>query len=256
MIMTPLHPFRVLIVLVVVALSCAAGSGADRAAEKPGKVRVLLVHGGHDFETNQFLQVFRDNPKISFTTVEHPKAQEWFRPERAGDYDVLVFYDMWHTISEQGKADLVSLLKAGKPLVALHHTLAAFQKWDEYANIIGGRYHQAKWSQGGVEKPASTYEHDVDFTVRVSDPNHPVTRGIRDFRIHDEVYGGFEVKPESHILLTTDEPKNGRDLGWWKTYGQARIVYLQLGHDHQAYENPNYRKLVAQAIDWAAHGTR
>jgi type 1 glutamine amidotransferase len=29
-------------------------------------------------------------------------------------------------------------------------------------------------------------------------------------------------------------------------------VYLQLGHDHWAYENPNYRELVARAIRWVA----
>jgi uncharacterized protein len=254
--MTPLQSIRVLVVFGVLALSSTVGWGADRSADANGKIRVLLVHGGHDFETNQFLQVFRDNPKITFQVEEHPKAQEWFRPERAGDHDVLVFYDMWQTISDQGKADLIALLKNGKPLVALHHTLGAFQKWDEYANIIGGRYHADKWTDRGVEKPGSTYQHDVDFTIHVADPNHAVTRGIKDFPIHDEVYGGFEVKPESHVLLTTDEPKNGHDLAWWKSYGKARVVYLQLGHDHKAYENPNYRKLVAQAIDWAARGDR
>jgi len=36
-------------------------------------------------------------------------------------------------------------------------------------------------------------------------------------------------------------------------YGPARVVYLQSGHDHFAYENPNYQKLVRQAIWWAAH---
>jgi uncharacterized protein len=252
--MRPLPRIRVLIALGIVVLSCADVFGGEALTSRLAKTRVLLVHGGHDFETNQFLQVFRENPKITFIMVEHPKAQEWFRPERAAEYDVLVFYDMWQTISDQGKADLVSLLKSGKPLVALHHTLAAFQNWDEYANIIGGRYHQNKWKDGGTEKPASTYEHDVDFTVHVADPGHPVTRGIKDFRIHDEVYGGFVVYPESHILLTTDEPKNGRNIAWWKNYGKARVVYLQLGHDHKAYQDPNYRKLVAQAIDWAAHG--
>ena len=32
----------------------------------------------------------------------------------------------------------------------------------------------------------------------------------------------------------------------------SRVVYLQLSHDHKAYENPNYQKLVAQAIRWTA----
>jgi len=237
----------------MIAASFPAAAADGSGAQHP-KTRVLLVYGGHEFETNQFFQIFRDNPQITFKAVEHPKAQEWFRPEHSGEFDVLVFYDMWQSMSDEAKTSLVALLKAGKPLVALHHTLGAFQKWDEYASIVGGRYHLEKWIDHGVEKPGSTYHHDVDFTVKVADPNHPVTRSVPDFRIHDETYGGFEVKPESHVLLTTDEPSNGRNLAWWTTYGRARVVYLQLGHDHQAYENPNYRKLLAQAIDWAAQG--
>jgi type 1 glutamine amidotransferase len=213
----------------------------------------LLVHGGHDFETNQFLQVFKDNPEVTFTVVQHPQAQAWFKPGKANEYDVLVFYDMWQNISDEAKTDLVRLIKGGKPLVALHHSLCSFQKWDEYANIIGGRYHLAKWHDHGVEKQPSTYKHDMNFTVHVADPNHPVTRGLKDFPIRDEAYGGTEVKPESHLLLTTDEPTNSPHLAWTHQYSAGRVVYIQLGHDHQAYENPNYRKLVAQAIRWACN---
>ena len=248
--MKPLH--AVLLGFAVLALTAAAGLRADAAAVRSEKIRVLLVHGGHDFETNQFLQVFRDNPEVKLTVVQHPAAQAWFKPERAREYDVLVFYDMWQSISDEAKADLVALVKQGKPLVALHHCLGSFQKWDEYANIIGGRYHLDKWLDHGVEKPGSTYRHDVDFKIHVADPAHPITRGVADFAIHDETYGGFEVKPDSHVLLTTDEPSNGRNLAWWKTYGAARVVYLQLGHDHQAWDNPNYRRLLEQAIRWAA----
>jgi type 1 glutamine amidotransferase len=245
-------PRALLLGLSLLVLASVAVWEAAAASAKADKIRILLVHGGHDFQTNQFLKVFSENPEVTFTTVQHPQAQAWFKPERAGEYDVLVFYDMWQNISEDAKADLVKLIKGGKPLVALHHSLGSFQKWDEYANIIGGRYHLDKWLDHGVEKPGSTYKHDVDFTVHIADPNHPVTRGLKDFPIHDETYGGFEVKPESHVLLTTDERTNGRNLAWAKTYGAARVVYIQLGHDHQAYENPNYQRLVAQAIQWVS----
>jgi uncharacterized protein len=249
--MKPLH--AVLLAWALLNATTAACLGADAGSSQPAKIRVLLVQGGHDFETNQFLRVFRDNPEISLRVVQQPAAQAWFKSDRARRYDVLVFYDLWQNIPDEAKADLAKLIKGGKPLVALHHSLADYQQWDEYADMIGGRYHLDKWMDHGVEKPASTYQHDVDFKVHVADPDHPITRGVKDFTIHDEVYGGVEVKPGSRVLLTTDEPRNGRDVAWCKTYGAARVVYLQLGHDHQAYENPNYRRLVAQAIRWAAN---
>jgi uncharacterized protein len=238
-----------LALLVGLFLSSVRANAADA---RPASVRVLVIYGGHDFETNQFLRVFEENGDITFKTAVYPQAQALFKAEAARDYDVLVFYDMWPELSEEAKADLTNRLREGKGLLAMHHCLASFQKWDEYRNIIGGRYHTQKWTDHGVEKPGSTYQHDVDFKVNVADPDHFITRGVKDFTIHDEVYGGFEVLPEVHVLLTTDEPKNGHNVAWAKSYGAARIVYLQLGHDHQAYENANYRRLVKQAIQWVA----
>ena len=230
-------------------LFAVIGLGADAT---PDRTRVLLVHGGHDFETNQFLKMFRDNPGITLSTVEHPKAHAWFKPARAREYDVLVFYDMWQEISEEAKRDLLQLIQSGKPLVALHHSVASYQDWAEYGKLIGGRYHLKEWVEDGTRKPGSTYQHDVQFTIRVADREHPVTRGLSEFKIHDETYGGFEVKPGVHVLLTTDEPSSGRGVAWTTTYGAGRVVYIQLGHDHLAYENPNFKRLVGQAIDWAA----
>ncbi len=41
------------------------------------------------------------------------------------------------------------------------------------------------------------------FLINVKDKTNPVTRGITDFELFDEVYGGFYVKPGVTSLLTT-----------------------------------------------------
>jgi uncharacterized protein len=216
------------------------------------KLRLLVVTGGHDFETNQFFQVFQDNPEVTFAAFTHPKAHAQLRPEAATQYDVLVLYDMWQAITDEAKADFTNFLKAGKGLLILHHAVANYQKWPEYEQILGGRYYLQKTTVNGVEKAPSIWKHDVDFKVHIADENHPVTRGLKDFQIHDETYGLFDMGPDSHALLTTDEPTSAKNIGWAKTWDKARMVYIQLGHDGQAYKNPGYRQLVAQAIKWAA----
>jgi len=236
---------RLLTLLLPGLLTVATAFGAE-------PVRVLLITGGHDYETNQFLKMFGDNPGIALETAQHPKAHEWFRAENAGRYDVIVLYDLWQEITEAAQADFVARLQEGKGLVALHHSLANYQRWPGYADIIGGRYYLDKHLEGGVEKPASTYLHDVQFRVRVEPTPHPVTAGLRDFEIHDETYGGFEVKPGVTRLLTTTERTSSPVIAWAKEHGKARVATIQLGHDHLAYENPNYRRLVAQAIAWVA----
>jgi type 1 glutamine amidotransferase len=250
----PLWPPIRLVLTFLYLLALAMGEPVRiAAADAPAApIRVLLITGGHDYETNQFLATFRANPDLVVETAVHPEAHAWFKADRASRYDVMVFYDMWAEISDAARSDLVARLQEGKGLVALHHCLASYPKWSEYTRILGGKYLLQKEAIGGAERPASTYLHDVQVAVRIADPAHPVTRGLRDFVIHDETYGGFYVDPSVKVLLTTDTPTSGPNLAWGHDFGKARVVYIQLGHDHQAYENPNYRQLLRQAIAWTA----
>jgi type 1 glutamine amidotransferase len=226
------------------------GRSAGEPGSAPAKTRLLVITGGHDFEKAPFFKLFQTD-SLSFQAVEHPQAHARFKADAAAQYDVIVLYDMWQDITEEAKTDLVKLLQQGKGLVALHHCLASYQKWPEYTKIMGGRYYLNKEMIDGTEVAPSTYQHDVDFTVQVT-PGHPITRGLADFKIHDETYGKFGVQPAVKTLLTTVEPTSGKTLGWAHEYGRARVVYLALGHDHQAYENPNFQKLLYQAIAWTA----
>jgi uncharacterized protein len=231
--------------------SPALSNAADSAAAGQ-KIRVLVVTGGHDFEKPQFYKVFEDNPEITFTTAEHPNAHKFLKPDLAKDIDVYLYYDMHQEISDEAKADYLARLKEGKGLVVMHHAIASYQNWPEYAKIIGARYYLQKTMVDGVEKARSAYQHDVNFKIHIEDPSHPVTRGVKDFQIHDETYKLFDVADTCHALLTTDEPLSNKVIGWAKTYEASRVIYLQSGHDHFAYENLNFRQIVAQAIRWTA----
>lgn len=237
---------------VAAALLAGCGLCFSLTAWAAEPIRLLVITGGHDFQTNEFFQMFTDNREVTARSVIHPDAHAWLRPDKARDYDVIVLYDMWQDIGDQAKTDLRDRVREGKGLVALHHSLASYQQWPEYARLIGGTYHLAPWTSGGKEQPASTYLHDVDFKVRIAKPDHPVVAGLADFDIHDETYGGFEVKPDSVPLLKTEERTSGPVIAWCRTEGASRIVYIQLGHDRQAFENPNYRRLLGNAIRWAA----
>ena len=79
-----------------------------------------------------------------------------------------------------------------------------------------------------------------------------MTRGVTDFDTHDEAYKWFDVAEDCHSLLTTDEPESNKVIAWAKKYERARVVFIQSGHDHFAYENPNYQQILRQAILWTA----
>jgi hypothetical protein len=243
---------RLAVLTLVISLLASWSFGAGQAGNPAGKIRVLLVTGGHDFEKEAFLKVFEDNPDIVFRHVEHPNAHSLLKADAARQYDVLVLYDMHQEISDEAKADFLARLKEGKGLVVLHHAIASYQQWPEYAKIIGARYYLEPTVVDGVQKPRSVYQHGVQIKVHVADPRHPVVRGLHDYVIHDETYKLFDVADNCHALLTTDEPLSNKVIAWAKTYAGARVVYLQSGHDHFAYENPNYQQFVRQAIRWTA----
>ena len=236
--------------IILLSMIICVNADASSLMEK-NPVRVLLVTGGHDFDKEPFFAFMKSLPGIVVTEVKHPDALSMFRVENRKSYDVILLYDMPNKISEQEKKDFMDCLNAGKGLVVWHHAYCSYQDWPEYQNIAGGRYYERPWTDTkGVSQPASTYKHDVRFKVKVSDSKHPVTKGIKDFEIIDETYGRGIVQSDVHVLLTTDEPTSTPSIAWTKRYGKSKVVTILLGHDHQAWTNPSFAKLLTQAIMW------
>jgi type 1 glutamine amidotransferase len=229
--------------------TCGAAAG-PAPSQKP--LRVLVVTGGHDFEREAFTAMWNSLDGVEWTEARHPDAHKLLTPEAGKAYDVVALYDMWAPITPEARTAFAELIRKGKGLVALHHCLAGYPDWPEFDKMIGGRYFQSVPAGAGPEVKASTYVDAVPYRVHVADRKHPIVRGIEDFDITDEVYGSFGVEPDSKPLLTATEPRSGPVIGWTRTYGKARTCYLMLGHDHVAYTDANYRKLVVQALFWAA----
>jgi type 1 glutamine amidotransferase len=152
-------------------------------------------------------------------------------------------------ITDEQKTKFLSLFGRGTGLIVLHHALVSFQEWPDYERIIGGLYPLPTKGQPQVTDKVG-YEHNVEVPVVIQDVNHPITAGLTNFTLRDEIYWGFRVGADVHPLLTTTHPKSGKPLMWTRTEGKSRVVFLQLGHDHFAFDNPNFRELVARSILW------
>jgi type 1 glutamine amidotransferase len=81
---------------------------------------------------------------------------------------------------------------------------------------------------------------------------HPITEGLGEFRIVDEVYNFMWRSPRSRVLLEADKPEGEKAVAWIGPWEKSRVVVIQLGHGKETHENANYRKLVRNAIVWAA----
>lgn len=168
-------------------------------------------------------------------------------------------------------ADLVAntkaLLRQGKPMIFLHHASASWaHSWPEFSEVMGIA---CDWGQPlrvrGLDHPKSGYFQKTQQNITVVDKAHPITQGLGDgFQIVDEAYNCPIFEDSVHPLLRTDfAPKDvaanlnprakfSNLAAWVKTAENSPIVYIQLGHDRLAWENPAFRTLLDNAIRWAA----
>lgn len=235
-------------ILLVLATSVIS---ATNPPQKP--IRMLVITGGHDYKIEQFNEMLSSlSPECTYRVMEFPAAFDMFLPENRDKYDVIIFYHMWQKITDTQAKAFEECIREGKPVVALHHSICAFDDWPEYWNIIGGKYFHKVTTFNGKEYQPCSYIHDLHFRVKVAGTPHPVTKGISDFEIFDETYKGYYVAEDVTPLLLTDEPSSTTTIGWAKKYGKSRIVVLQSGHDVPTFENPNFRKLLKQAVGWVS----
>jgi len=214
---------------------------------------ILVISGGKNIERESFLNIFEEMNNIYFKEAVQPEANNLYDSPEFDDYDALIFYDFVQEISEVQKQNFLDLLNEGKGIIFLHHSLVSYQNWDEFENIIGGRYYQSTNKEDSLKFTQSTYKHDVEIPVQIVNKNHPITNGLNDFIIHDEIYGKYKILPNVKPILTTTHPESENVIGWTNNYGKSRIVYIQLGHDHNSFDDRNYRQLIKQSIDWVVN---
>jgi len=252
---------------------------------------VLLVTKGHPFERDAFFGVFESWPDIACTAVEQPAAQAFFNPQAARPYDAFVLYDMpgiefrrgagprFHAPTPDFVKGFHELLEQGQGFVFLHHAIAGWPAWPEYADILGGSFLYEPATVHGRSRPDSGYRHGVTHHVSVVDPAHPVVEGVDDgFEIEDELYLFEAFEDDLVPLLRSDydfvdenffsaslairgemfsrrdwsHPPGTNLIGWARRHAASPIVYLAMGDGPAAYANPAFAKLLENAIRWVA----
>jgi len=254
-------------------------------------LNALLVTKGHPFARDAFAAVFESMRDMAVSAVEQPAAEAFFTPESARSFDAIVCYDMpgiqfrpgapprFVAPSESYVRGFLRLLEAGKGFVFLHHALAGWPAWPEYAEIVGGRFLYQPAELRGRRCPDSGYRHGVTHRVRVEAQGHPVLDGLGDgFEITDELYLSEIFEDDVIPLLRSDHTFDAQGfysaaqaiagkmfsnegwthapgsnlIAWAKRYRNSPIVYIACGDDEKAYENPAFRRLVENAIRWVA----
>lgn len=207
-------------------------------------IRVQITTGGHPYDIS-FYSVFEGRADLAITVNPHPSA---YRRPLQKFVDVLVLYDLNDVTNEKEQQNIRSFLEGGGGLVVLHHALADNWQWKWwYENVVGGRF---LMGQDG-DMPRSKAKAPVVLEARPV-AKHPVLEGVGPLKLDDEGYKGMYLSPQSKVLMETENPDNDKDVVWIGPWQKSRVVAIQLGHAATAYRDPGYRRLVYNAILWAA----
>jgi type 1 glutamine amidotransferase len=229
--------------------------GCQNPDSSDQRIRVLILSGrnNHDWEqtTPVLSKIFTEDKRF---LVDLTNSPDTFNFDYLRPYDVIV--SNWNSWPENDlrwpraiEEGLIKYVNGGGGLVFFHASTSVFYQWPEFQDIS-----TAAW----VEKT----HHSEKRPVRISIDNqtHPITKGLSDFFIFDELWIDAKQKESFQVLgsATKKEP-TGEECEKQpailvSNYGEGRIFHTILGHDARTLRNSGFRTLITRATEWAASG--
>lgn len=240
------------LILAAISLGIFCTVNSVNAAET-AKCKVLVISGddvkAHNWrETTPCTKDILDKAGKFDTTVVEGLTVLNSKDELA-KYDVIYFmlYNSKKVeLSDDAKANFLNFVKDGKGLVVTHLASASFQKWEDWGKMCG-RY----WQMG-----KSGHGPGGEFECKVIVKDHPITKGLEDFKTSDELYAKLLGEEKINVLVTADSAwsKKTEPMVWTLDYGKGRVACHTFGHDKKAFESTGVQKVIVTTTQWAATG--
>jgi type 1 glutamine amidotransferase len=144
---------------------------------------------------------------------------------------------------EQGRA-VKEFVEKGGGFYAMHNSSHISLSSKEYRDVMGGAF--------------DGHPPVRPFKVRITNPEHPITRGVSDFMVTDEQHYVIYDKDPKYILMRSENldglrfEKKGTSAiaGWAYDYGKGRIAFTGPGHNLHSMWQPEYVKIQENAVRW------
>jgi putative membrane-bound dehydrogenase-like protein len=261
----------------MLALVCGALATPTLAADAKKKIVFIAGNPSHGYgahEHNAGCDLLAHSLKTAVPDVQVEVVHNgWPKDEKVLDgADAIVMYcdGGGGHMALAHKKEVDALVKKGVGIVCLHYAVEVPKEngGPEFLDWIGG-YFEANWSV------------NPHWLARFDKfPDHPITRGVKPFEIHDEWYYHMRFRPgmqgvtpiltalpPADTLSRPDgthsgnpdvrrdvlEKKEPQHVAWASdNVGGGRGFGFTGGHDHWNWGEPNFRKLVLNAILWTA----
>lgn len=242
----------------LLTMACLAGPNAvvselwllRRTATTTAK-RVLILTGD-DYPSHlwretgpEFARILRADPRLEVTISESPAP---LGSQSLSSYDAVFLhfknYSERVPTTEALWKNLEAYVNGGGGLVIGHFGCGALQEWNGFVKVAGRIWDPKKRG------------HDPfgEFVVRILETGHPITRDLKDFSTHDELYTCLTGDTRIEVLAdaTSKVDKSIQPMAFVLTPGKGRVFHSPLGHNLKALEAQGTRDLYLNGTLWAA----
>jgi type 1 glutamine amidotransferase len=217
---------------------------ADSSTGKSDRLDVYLVAGGKyhniDYARLELLKLFAEQPRLKVQV-----GADYSDLDAICDADFIVSYTCDVMPTPEQTERLCDAMRTGKKWFALHGTNSILRFLED------GRVNSPRENEPFMEMLGSQFlSHPpiMPYEVEVTDPEHPLVKGIPTFTVDDELYlsvhhGEQKMLLHTHWTGTTeafvdadwleDEP---RPCMYLHPYGDGEVLYLTLGHCRGKYD--------------------
>jgi type 1 glutamine amidotransferase len=241
-------------------VSCCLAQPAPAQKKAPGGAKVFLLSGGQRQHHG-----YRDQALYLANALENTGRFEVTIGEEAAiletpamrKYDLIIVTadrrDPEFKFTRGQQEALLEYVRSGHGYVSIHAADNAAADWlPAWKELLGGVFSHVGLPDGKTRKGT--------YTVKIVDTTSPITRGLKDFPLQDELYYQVQMQPDVQPLATIEYQGVAWPVAWTRTFGKGRVFHTVLGHrdfgpdKDDPLRDPNLSRLIIQAVDWVAAG--
>ncbi len=138
---------------------------------------------------------------------------------------------------EAARTRLLRFVQDGGGLLAVHSGTAGYDGLKDMHALLGGLF----------------LAHPPQLPVTVTPKaGHPLTTGVQAFTEPDEHYFLDMADQPADVFLTATSRHGATPAGWTRREGRGKVCVLTPGHNVAVWLNPEFQRLLRNALDWCA----
>lgn len=160
--------------------------------------------------------------------------------------DVLVFLSTTGNIfGDDQKKALQKYIHKGGGFVGIHAATDTEMDWKWYVDMVGGAF--------------KSHPKQQNATINIINHDFKAMQHFGKTWLHFDEWYNFRnpINPNAVVLATVDESTyKGGTMGanhpvvWYQNYEGGKIFTTALGHTKESYTNPDFVKMIQEAVVW------